>query len=608
MVDNIQKGGVPEGNNSVSPNNGETSKNVFAKVARKIGAIALIGVTSASLLTGCGDNDEQAPKETPQVSEAPTPTPTQMPENEGQSLYDRLGDYHNPFEDESDESHYDDQENYDLENAMELDALEKQARDKVCIGTTKNGIKFDLTDTLARTTKTLEKHPGYTILPFGGDYSEYAKENNVEGFKEVAISDMNDMPHVLASNATFLLTDDEKTELGFSGDLDAPDNIYKQVLSAENGASFQGDLLGKVSEVLNDSEISFGHFSKDCDSYGVKYIDKNGDVIPDNIKIDKVHHSGDDFIVAKIARDNGLTVYIKLNCGLQPVYVVREEKITSTPTPTDIITSTPTPTDIITSTPTPTDIITSTPTPTNTPTPTEKVTPTPTEVVTPTPTNTPTPTEKVTPTPTEVVTPTPTSTPTPTLKPKDEENRYKIDQEIKQEIQETYGGGPVTIDNSDSNPGKEEPTEKKDSSDYNGTTFVPTMPPTWQNPTPTAEVTPTPTETPTKTPEPTPTETPTKTPEPTPTETPTKTPEPIIVTPTEKNDFAADVTEGPSSEEKKEEQPAATVTPTPTPFVKEDHEGQEKANEEQEAANNGEGVPTTVDEVTDEDLAGFDFE
>ena len=455
MVDEIRENGVREKNDSLqSPEN----RSDFRRLLSKIGASAAIATGSLVLLTGCGDKEEQTqPQEDVIIADLPSPGPTtkpteSVPKNEfqaGNETFFIIGD-------ESDESQYNDQENYNPDEAMALDTLEKQAQDKVCIGTTKNGIKFDLTDTLARTTKTLEKHPGYTILPFGGDFSEYAKQNNVEGFKEMALSDMDEKPHVLTTTATFLLTDEEKTDLGFSGDLDEPDNLYKQILANKDGASFQDNLFNKVSEILDDdSKIHFEHFSKDCDSFGVKYIDKNGDVVPDNIEIDKVHHSGDSFVVAVIERSNGLTVYIKLNCGLQPVYVTRT--VTPTPDITNVVTPTPDITKVVTPTP---DI-------------TKVVTPTPAKVVTPKPVD-PTPAVVVTPTPAKVVTPKPVD-PTP-IEPKDAVQHQNINDHIENNIEQTYNTGPVSVDDSDSNPGEEKTTEKPDSSKFNGTSFESQVP------------------------------------------------------------------------------------------------------------------------------------
>ncbi len=482
MVDEIRKSGVHEKNDSLrSPEN----RSDFRRLLSKIGASAAIATGSLVLLTGCGDKEEQAqPQEDVIIADLPSPGPTAKPtESVSKNEFQAGNETFFIIGDESDESQYNDQDNYNPDEAMALDTLEKQAQDKVCIGTTKNGIKFDLTDTLARTTKTLEKHPGYTVLPFGGDFSEYAKQNNVEGFKEMALSDMDEKPHVLTTTATFLLTDEEKTDLGFSGDLDEPDNLYKQILANNDGASFQDNLFNKVSEILDDdSKIHFEHFSKDCDSFGVKYIDKNGDVVPDNIEIDKVHHSGDSFVVAVIERSNGLTVYIKLNCGLQPVYVTRT--ITPTPDITNVVTPTPDITKVVTPTPDITKVVTPKPV---TPTPVVTSTPTPAIVVTPKPV-TPTPAVVVTPKP---VNPTPvvTSTPIP-IEPKDAVQHQNINDHIENNIEQIYNTGPVSVDNSDSNPGEEKTTEKPDGSNYNGTSFE-SQEPVTQTEVPQEEVVPT---------------------------------------------------------------------------------------------------------------------
>ena len=539
MVDEIRENGVREKNDSLqSPEN----RSDFRRLLSKIGASAAIATGSLVLLTGCGDKEEQTqPQEDVIIADLPSPGPTtkpteSVPKNEfqaGNETFFIIGD-------ESDESQYNDQENYNPDEAMALDTLEKQAQDKVCIGTTKNGIKFDLTDTLARTTKTLEKHPGYTILPFGGDFSEYAKQNNVEGFKEMALSDMDEKPHVLTTTATFLLTDEEKTDLGFSGDLDEPDNLYKQILANKDGASFQDNLFNKVSEILDDdSKIHFEHFSKDCDSFGVKYIDKNGDVVPDNIEIDKVHHSGDSFVVAVIERSNGLTVYIKLNCGLQPVYVTRT--VTPTPDITNVVTPTPDITKVVTPTP---DI-------------TKVVTPTPAKVVTPKPVD-PTPAVVVTPTPAKVVTPKPVD-PTP-IEPKDAVQHQNINDHIENNIEQTYNTGPVSVDDSDSNPGEEKTTEKPDSSKFNGTSFESQVPVT-QTEVPQEEAVPTDAQAQEQTQEaqievPASTES-SKEESEVPTETHTQeqaqgeadpvSVEPVKVSSTEQNNFAEDITSGSSN-------------------------------------------------------------
>ncbi len=612
MVDNVQKGGVPGGDAVSTRGEGKVeNKNIFKKTAQRIGALALICATSMSILVGCGDKEDNAPKETP--TEAAQPEDANKPaevkqEEQRQTIYDKLGEYQDrEFNDESSESNYDDQDNYDYENAMDSN----EVKDKVCIGVTNNGIKFDLTLTRDRTQKTLENHPGYKILPFGGDFSEFAKNNDADGFKDALLSVMDDQPHVLATNAAFLLSEQEKLDLGFGKGIDEPHEMYDQLLTVQDGGEFQKAVLDKVAEILDDSKISFGKFDGNCDSYGVMFDNKDGDVVPDNISIGKVHHTGDSFIIAKVLREDGTSIYIKLNCGAQPIGTygkvtptpIVTEKVTPTPTTIEKVTPTPT------NTPTPTDKITSTPTPTEKVTPTPTNTPTPTEIVTPTPTNTPTPTEIVTPTPTntptptEIVTPTPTNTPTPTLKPKDPEHRQEVDKGIQEGIKEEYGlGGEVTIDPEGSDADKEDPTKKPDGSKYDGTTFTPTQPPEWQaTPTPTQA----PTEAPTQAPTPAPTEAPTQAPDPT--KEPTPAPTAIPVTPTGDNDFSQSLP--PSSTPEPTKAPAATEAPaSPAPTkIPDNYDAQKKANEEQGGANDGEGIKTSPDELTDDDLEGFNF-
>lgn len=330
-------------------------------------------------------------------------------------------------------------------------------------GETINGVKYDYSEYNDRENKTSRNAYGY-------DYSDQFdnRDKATEGILHMASTE----PEALASYAYELLTASEKKELGIDGlSMVEIDNKFDKA----GGGDLQSKLLDKLSQILNDqanTEFKFYHENGTENTHYIYFTDDNGDgqLTPDELHIGydtkKRNNAPQVDIYRTIENENGTTssqkmIDLNMYCGYQPNYVKAPAGVKHVPTSETITNVTPAP------------VITGGGTTTVTPPTITPPSVTPPTITPPNPTPIPTPPgPEPTPTPPPPGPPEPTPTPpgpTPTPAPKDAENLIRIDEEIKQQIEDNINTGELVITPTEDVTQVEEQTEKPTGDDYQGT-------------------------------------------------------------------------------------------------------------------------------------------